>query len=192
MNRSQVKKCYLSIFVALLVTPQPKAFAQQLSSPLTVCELEMNQVQLIDEGKPRKLTVLKSDVINDSDFFVQVGSFNESTQASGQQRLLSGKPPIKDYFAGSLEGIWQMRVNQADLQFVKANYTVAVADPKVGSPFNKVETQPLQIKQARVCPDNTVVVQSGVILRFSELFKFAEGNFEAQVNVCVETKDRNC
>lgn len=191
MSCSQIIKCYLSIFVALLFTPHSKAFAQQSSSPLTVCNLELNQVQLIDE-KPRKLTVLKSDVINDSDFFVQVGSFKESTQASGQQRLLSGKPPIKDYFAGSLEGIWQMRVNQADLQFVKAKYTVAVTETETGSPFNKLETQPLEVKQARVCPDNTVVVQSGVILKFSELLKFAEGSFDAQVNVCVATKDRNC
>lgn len=172
--------------------PHPKVFAQQSSSPLTVCDLELNQVKLIDESKPRKLTVFKSDIINDSDFFVQVGSLNESTQASGQQRLLSGKPPIKDYFAGSLEGIWQMRVNQTDLQFVKAKYTVAVTDSKVDNPFHKVDTQPLNIVQARVCSDNTVVVQSGVIVRFSDLIKFNEGEFKAEINVCVATKDRSC
>lgn len=190
MKCSQLIKSYLSILVALLFTPHPKVLAQS-SSPANICELELGKVYTIDENKPRKVMIAKNDAIEGSNI-AQAASYNEATQTTSRQRLLSVQPIVRKSFAGSLQGIWQMRVNQADLQFVKAKYTVVSTDGKEGSPFNKAEIIPLNIEEARTCPGNTVVVQSGAILRFFELLEIAAGSYDARVNVCVSTKDRSC
>ena len=189
MNCLHVIKYYLPISVALLFTPYPKVFAQT-NLPAIECQ-EVSDKQPTVSNKPVKLTMSQSELIDGSNS-AQVGSLDESAQASNREQLLSGKPYVKQNIARSLQGIWQMRVNQADLQFLKAKYTITPTDSIVGSPFSKVEAKPLDIQQVKTCPDNTIIVQGGVVLVFSELFKFAQGNFNAQIEVCVAKKDTSC
>jgi hypothetical protein len=181
MKLRQIFTCYLTIVVAVLFTPQSKTFAQQNPSG---CQATLYQISLI-EGKISDIT--PSEVIDDPDFVEQVGS-------GPQEQLLAAKVPIKSSITHDLPRFWQMRVNNSDLPSLSNNnakYKV-ITDNKSGNPFNKVDAKPINIQQITTCPDNTVVVEGGLRLVFSQLSQLASGMSNAQIEVCVPANNNQC
>ncbi len=182
MNCRQILTCYLTMVVGLLFTPQSKAFAQQNPSG---CQAELYQISLI-EGKIPDIT--PSEVIDDSNFVEQVGS-------GPQERLLAAKLPIKSSITHDLQRFWQMRVNNTDLPSLlnnNAKYKV-ISDNKSGNPFNKADAKPIgNIEQTIICADNTVVVEGGLRIVFSQLSQLASGMSSAQIEVCVPANNNQC
>jgi hypothetical protein len=181
MNCRQIFTCSFTIVFAVLFTPESKAFGQKNPSE---CQAALYQISLI-EGKIPDIT--PSEIIDDSDFVEQVGS-------GPQEQLLAAKVPIKSSLTHDLQRFWQMRVNNTDLPSLSNNnakYKV-ISDNKSGNPFNKVDAQPINIQQITTCPDNTVVVEGGLRLVFSQLSQLASGMSNAQIEVCVPANNKQC
>ncbi len=185
MNCRQIIRCYLTIVVALLFAPQPKAFAE--FNPNLTCEAQLNKV-FSTQNEPTKITVESSQILNVPD---GIRIATQQQQVSYPEQLLVVQPPIKPNVGYPLKSFWQMRVSEADSNSLSAEYLIS-SDGKPGNPFNKVSATSSGIEQVKTCDDKTVVVKGNVVMVFTELSKFAQGNFNANVEVCVKAKDKGC
>lgn len=179
MNRRNIVKYYLSLFIALSFAPQPKVFAQ---SDSTGCEAELYQLSSHPLGITPTLTA--EDIIGNQ--VEQIGNNQEQPLPTTSPYNLSATKNIAKY--------WRMRVNNSDLPINNDDVKYTLIDSsEQNSPFkqNKFEAKPLDTKVEESCSDETtVVITGGVTLEFSELSSLVPGNFQGQIDVCVQIKDK--
>lgn len=178
-------RCYLTVVVALLFAPQPKAFADL--KPDLSCEAPLNQV-FSTQNEPTKITVEPSQILAVPDGTI-IGT---RQQVSYPEQLVAIQPPIKTAISYTLKNFWQMRVSEADfINSLSAEYRI-ISDGTTGSPFNKYNATSSGIQGVKSCNDKTVVVKDDVVIVFTELSQFAQGKFNADLRVCVKAKDKGC
>lgn len=183
MNCRQFIRCSLTVVVAVIAL-QPPTFAQTTSSE---CQATPYQVTYFQKQIPA-LTAL--DIIG-----APAGTDGVAHQVTTKEELLATQPPFKLNATRDLKSFWRMRVKTTDIPFLKAKFTVTKGNPSnpKGSPFNKVNAQQSgNIVQVAACADDTVLVEGGVSLVFSNLSELPVGLHMGWVEMCVVTEKEGC
>lgn len=187
MNCRQIIKFYITMVLALLLAPQPRAFAQ-----IPGCNAELDKIFPI-QGTITNLETLKASEFIGAQNVQQVGN-----QVDNQQNLLTiPVPSFQENITRQIEAFWRMRVKNSDLLSLgskNATYKVTNESDKVdGSPFNKVNISPLgNIRQVLPCSEETTIIEGGITLVFTDLSNIRvtkdKKRFQGKIQVCVPIK----
>jgi len=182
-------KYYLSIFIALSLTPQPKVLAQ---SNATGCQANLYSLSSVES--PNTLELKAIDIM-DANGFVSGNSIVEQ-QAGNPEQPLPAVSPYKSSVTKDIGQYWQMRVKSSDIP-INANdvkYQLR-SNFEVDNPFKgtKFTVKPLgNIEQIENCSDETVVISGGISVEFRELSTLVPGRFTGQIDVCVPVNGTQC
>ncbi len=188
MNCPNIFKCYLSIFIALSLTPQPKVLAQ---SNATQCKANLYSLSSVES--PNTLELKAIDIM-DANGFVSGNSIVEQ-QAGNPEQPLPAVSPYKSSVTKNIQKYWQMRVKSSDI--INANdvkYRLrSTFEPDNPFKATKLTAKPLgNIEQIENCADETIVISGGVSFEFKELSTLVPGRFTGQIDVCVPVNGTQC
>ncbi len=181
MNCRNILECYFSIFVALLLTPQPQVLAQSNQSG---CQANLYELSKIADTQ--RLT--ESDILNGE---------VEQLNIDYKKETLATNSPYKASATIDVPRYWQMRVNNSDLPINTSDvqYTL-ISSNESNNPFKQNKFTPKvfgDIEQLETCSDNTTtVITSGISLEFTELSELVPGTFEGQIDICVQVNGNQC
>ncbi len=189
MNCRNIVKCYLSIFIALSLTPQPKVLAQSSSNG---CQARLHTLSQVESAETLELKAID---IMDASGAVSGNSIVDQ-QAGNPEQPLPAISPYKSSVTKNIQKYWKMRVNSSDLpiNFNDVKYRVR-STFQPDNPFQATRFTPKpfgDIEQIETCADQTIVISGGVSLEFRELSTLVPGRFTGQIDVCVPINGNQC
>lgn len=171
MNCRHILKCYLGIAVALLFAPQPKVMASTFNG----CQADLNRMV-----SDNTVTMEPVDVFG-----------NDVEQIGTQEQPLPNTSPYKS--SSSKNVVWRMRMLQTDYEAYRnqgsqdVTYTIINQFPLISSSRLTAEAVSGSVQKYADCPGGSqpsVLIQGTARLIFSELDRWAVGDYTPRFNVC--------